>query len=514
MITKKIVLFSPATLYSGVPLALLAISKILFTEGYDIKIICKHLYNNYLEEILKSSENAICLGITCLTGQQISEALKVAEMVRSKYPALPIIWGGWHPSILPDQTILNPNVDIIVRGQGERTFTEVVHAIEDNIPLDGILGITYKKDGKIYSNPDRPFEDVNNFPPLPYSLINVEKCIEVTDLGIRTIRYVSSQGCPFRCGFCAETAVYKRRWSGLEAERVIEDIEILVNRYKIDSIIFTDDNFFVDKNRIIKICKTLIDKNIRIKWGHANGRTKQLRKFNDEQWELIKNSGCSSILIGAESGSQQILDLIKKDTEVEDTIKLVEICNRYNIKLVISTMIGLPYIQSNSSHKNDELKKSIKIEFNLIVNLFNNILSLSKKNQLLVFIYTPYPGNLLYDMSVSIGFKEPKKLEDWSSFDLNKQNLPWIPSKYINLVNMLSYMSLFTGVDSQYFIKDISNKHIKFGSIVTFKIFYYICSFRWKHKFFSLPIDYWIYSRLHSLFVLMNNRVGFSRRLQ
>ena len=124
---KKVVLFQgKASSFDKkikvAPLALLHISSLLFKNGFEIKIISDVLYNDYIQEILKQCQDSICLGITAMTGSQISEGLTVAKMVKNQYPELPIAWGGWHPSIMPESTVDNPNVDFVIIGQGERKF--------------------------------------------------------------------------------------------------------------------------------------------------------------------------------------------------------------------------------------------------------------------------------------------------------------------------------------------------------------------------------------------------------
>ena len=233
---KKIVLvrplvFSKTRPYYGAPLALLAISRILATQGYTIKIIDPISHKNYKNAVIKESKNAICLGISSLTGYSIYDGLQIAIAVKKKYPHLPIVWGGWHPSILPLETIKDSNVDIVVKGQGERTFTELVHALEHKKSLKNILGIVYKtKNGKIVNNPERPIEPLDNFPPIPYHLINAEKFIVPQEYGQRSLLYYTSYGCPHRCLFCVEQIVNHRRWMGLSPERAAEEIDQLKNK--------------------------------------------------------------------------------------------------------------------------------------------------------------------------------------------------------------------------------------------------------------------------------------------
>lgn len=482
----KIILFRPkphpTAIYKGVPLSLLAIAAPLEKLGYKIKIIDATVDDEYIQKILGTVNNTIiCLGITSMTGYQIYDGLKVAKLVKERCPHIPIVWGGFHPSILPKQTVSNPYVDIVVRGQGERTFAQLIYHLKNNLPLNSILGITYKENGKIIENPDRPFEDINNFPPVPYHLVDVEKY--VTDhpfVGPRSINYVSSQGCPYRCAFCADQRVYKRRWSGLKAQRVLDDLEHLINKYRIRSVKFNDDNFFVNKERVRQICKGIIERKLNIKWGWANGRADQLVRFDRDRdlWRLIKKSRCTSILIGAESGSQKILDLLNKDITVEDTIKLARICRSYGIKIVYSLMIGLP-------------TQNIEKEFNKTVNLINRIQSICDDHKIMWFIYTPYPGTPLYDLCVKSGLEEPKSLEEWSQFDL-QWNSPWVPRRYRKLIEQFNIF-IFPFISRRCLELSKKVKRLIVSRLLHYsliKLFHYMALFRLRYKFFSLPVEH------------------------
>ncbi len=485
----KVILFSPKphpyTTYRGAPLSLLTISGPLEKAGYNIKIVDAQVDHDYPERIISYLEGAICLGISSMTGYQIHDGLKVAKLVKEKYPHIKIVWGGFHPSIKPVQTVNDPYVDIVVRGQGEVTFFEVVNCLKDNLSLNNVLGITFKENGKIIENPERPMEDLNNFPPLPYHLIDMEKYIKYTEIGSRTVEYVSSQACPHRCKFCAEPLVFKRKWKGKKAQRVVDEIENLVNNYNVNAIIFSDNNFFANKERIRGICQGFIDRKLNIRWGRANGRTNHLCKFDDDLWDTIKKSGCHSILVGAESGSQDILNLINKDTKVEDTIRLAEICNRYGVRITFSCMIGLPPDPNNKDNYLDFLDK----EFHQTIDMIDRVLSISNDNGVLLFVYSPYPGTPLYDLSIENGFREPRSLEEWSGLTLNKKNTPWMPQKYVDLTELLCEY-IFKYKTNYQRNRITRTRRFKILYNFLYRILHHTASFRWKYKFFTFPVEF------------------------
>jgi radical SAM superfamily enzyme YgiQ (UPF0313 family) len=460
---KKIILFNPKPGknpgYRGLPLPLLSISSLLWKK-YDIKIVDALIDKNYCETVSGLIDNnTVCVGTTAMTGYPIKESLEISKIVKEK-STIPIIWGGWHPTILPEQTVSSDYVDIVVRGHGERTFYELVNCLSNNKPLNGVLGITYKNNGKIISNPDRPLDDINDFPPLPYELIDVEKSFN-KELGERTMSYNSSYGCPAECRFCCEKLMAGRRWTALTPERVIKDFEMFYHKYKADGVRVADSNFFVDEERIVAICKGLIEKKIRLKWGHVNGRIDQLLKYKESTWKLMEESGCASMLIGAESGSQTILDFINKKQRVEDILKFVKLCKKYNIKVWCSLMFGFP-----GQNHDDEIEQTIK--------LIEDIYSIAEDTPFLWFLFTPYPGTDLYKTCVDdYGLKEPQSLEEWVDWELLTSKTPWIKEKH---------RKIFMQFPS-YILPCMKNTPC-------FTVLKPLALFRLKHRFFSIPFEY------------------------
>jgi len=490
---KKILFFAPRAsedYWGGEPWSLLAAGRFLVAGGYDVKIVQSFKGEDYKEAVRREARGSMLFGVSCITGYSIHESLEASKVFREVNPDAPVLWGGWHPSIMPAEVLASPLVDMVAIGQGERTALEIAEAVSEGRKPEGVLGVMYKDDGVIKSNPPRPFEDVNNFPPMPYHILDMERNITVTDLGTRTLRYVSSQGCPHRCGFCVEPTVFGRRWYGLKAERVVSEIEALVKKHDINGLIFTDSNFFVDKKRAAEIARLFIERGLGLKWGNANGRTRQLLAMGDDTWELLKKSGLQSILTGAESGIQEGLDLIKKDTTVEETVMLAKQCSRYGIKITLSLMIGLPYEEADK----DRQRVLIKKEYDAVLALLDSVYKAQTiPNLFLLFMYTPYPGTPLYQLSIKQGMNEPKRLEDWVNFELNKGNTPWVPEEYTKKVEMLTSY-IFRWIDTLYFTKLKEKKSpLRPLYVLGGQVFTVLARLRWRFKFFAVPVDYWLF---------------------
>jgi len=451
-----------------IPYSLLAISRILDKEGFEIKIIDGNIDKNYIKKIKKYSDEALILGITSLTGLQIRDGLRVSKLVKEINPSIKVVWGGWHPTLLPIQTIKNPYIDIVVRGQGEITFTELVHAIARNSKLKNILGITYKKNGKIVNTPNRPLIDINKLPPYPFHLLNLKKYVRRL-YGFKSINYISSYGCPYRCGFCSVQTVYKKMYCGLTPERMINDMELLINECNIEYITIEDSNFFANFKRVKDFCSKLTKRKLNIKWSAAI-RANYFR-WNNNFWKLAKKSGAFLFGIGAETGSPRMLKLLKKDITLEDIIYSAKKAIHYDFFAEYSFIIGLPL----------ETKK----DYEMTIEFIDKILSMSDKLSVMVFLYTPYPGTPLYPLALKLGFKPPKSLEGWANFTLNNINVPWINEKKKRLVNQLNFYI----IPHMKYLKHVVPKSSKSRKLL-YSLLYHIAKLRWERKFFSLPIDY------------------------
>src|SRR5262249_37576537 len=155
-----------------------------------------------------------------LTGPMIRDAIDASLLVRRLRPDLPIIYGGWHPTLLPAQTLREEFVDIVVLHQGERTLVEVLNRLQSGAGLQLVPGCWFKQDGRIYSNPDRPATPLTQLPEPAYDLVDFEEYAGA--VGGRKMPYATSTGCPYACNYCTDMVFYNRRFDPLEAARVVD----------------------------------------------------------------------------------------------------------------------------------------------------------------------------------------------------------------------------------------------------------------------------------------------------
>ncbi|MBN1823322.1 MAG: B12-binding domain-containing radical SAM protein [Endomicrobiales bacterium] len=471
----------PGTGMAGrLPYALIHLKSHLKKHGINVRIIDERMEQD-LESSLEGLEQAECFGISSFTGIQISNGLKISALLKKKYPKIPVVWGGWHPTSMPKQTLEHPLVDIVVRGQGETAFRELIDALRNGKSLEGIKGLSYKKGNEIVSNPDSPVVDFMKDLEIDYGEIDVEKYIFRQPWGDRTIGMIASMGCPYDCTFCAVSVVYKRHTYYRDIDRVISDIDYLVAKHGINAVTFDDDNFFVSVKRVREFCAKLIAKPYKISWDAGAHVGLLLKAFGEEDIKLIRDSGCRQLHIGAESGSDEVLRILDKKATVAENVDYVKKVSKYGIRSFLSTMVCVPGTSTKDIYDTTELiLKCRRIDPHIGYRLF---------------YYTPYPCTPLYKTAVENGMKEPANLEEWSHHTLRKFKGPWITKAQRKLVRY--FVFYYFPYSSR--IKDESDiypagpvkKFLKavYKSVFANFILRWIARWRVENSFYKFPVD-------------------------
>ena len=497
---NRIILFSPQPVVTGrrvLPISLLSISSLLAQENgkYVIQIFHSYDSDEYLEAI-KNLDDVICVGISSMTGYQIIDGLRFAKMVRERNKNMPIIWGGIHPTIMPIKTVKNYYVDIIVKGQGEITFYELVKCLQSNGELKNIPGIVFKTASEIIENRDRPIMDINNFPKLPYHLLGdkIERYIKPTINPLyskRSLPIITSDGCPFNCGFCfLASPQFRRKYVGYSVERVLDEIEFLIREYNIDGLCIRDTNFFIDTDRVRAILEGLIQRNLKIALTEVNVRIDQLLRLDDDFWKLMEMAGVKDFLIGIESGDQEMLNLINKKITVDQIRECEKKLIKYKINVINSFITAFPTKLCGSAR---EHKKRLNKELYNTINFIDEIYEVNPLSTNMIFIYTPYPGTPLYKLCLESGFQEPESLEEWGALNLTQKYFPWVTTSHINKVAYFEKLFLIKKLTSGPYIKtQIARGNNKY------KLLYYlgilrslnlIASLRIKFKIILFPFE-------------------------
>jgi anaerobic magnesium-protoporphyrin IX monomethyl ester cyclase len=427
--SRKVILFLPP--YSGgligPPLSLLSLAAPLREAGFEPVIIDGALRSNYWDLIEKAIPDCLCFGVSLLTGPMIAEAISVARRVKRLRPDLPVIFGGWHPSLLPGQTLSEDYVDAVILHQGEMTLLETAERLSAGKSLDLVSGCWFKRDGRIQQNPDRPNAALSSLPKPAYDLVDFDAYEALS--GERTLPYAASVGCPYDCSYCTDAVFYNRRFNAYSARRVAEDITELSRQHRLRKIALVDSNFLVNTRRAVEIARGLIEAGARVEWTFQ-ASTDLLCRMNDADVEALGESGVTHIGFGTESASESVLlKMNKLHQRVGDMYETARKCKRARIRVTYNLILGYPGETEADRHKT----LCVMSEIN---DRFDNV-SFSPN------IFTPYPGIPAWSELRKLGIKEPKTLAEWGQIDLKGNVLPWLRGRtYSHVRRGLAYLLL------------------------------------------------------------------------
>lgn len=450
------------------PIGILSVGSALKKRGFDVELI-----NISEKEIGQTADYVISkkplyVGFSVMTGRQTMHSASLSKKLKER-AGLKIVWGGIHPSLLPEQCLAESYIDYIIAGEGEETAVEFSNKLLNQEALGGILGLGFKENGSVKINPPRPMIKNLDDWPLDFSLIDLNKYIFRLDKFERVVAYKASRGCPFNCAFCYNRAFNQSRWRAWSIGLVAADIDFLKKNYRIDAVKFYDDNFFVDKNRALEILRR-IDLP-----AHLEVR---IDMIDENIAKALKQHKAFDLLIGIESGSDRLLKLINKNFTVDRLIAGVKILAKYDIPASYSVIVGLP--------------TETKEEFEATIDLLYKIYKIHPRAAAFSLgAYMPYPGSLMYDFAIKEGFKPPAKTEDWGKIDRFRKDFttPWADGRRVWRIR--EYFKLLK---------------LRLGPVNKW------LEFRIRHRWFALPFDIYIIEYLAGVAIEERGYLGKAMR--
>jgi radical SAM superfamily enzyme YgiQ (UPF0313 family) len=359
------------------PLGIAYLAAVLEKKGHIVSIIdafAEGLDINSLEDRIKRTAPDL-IGVTGMT-PVIDNALRTAKVCRryAKY----VVIGGPHVSVVGKRIFEQcPDIDYALQGEGEKSFPSLLNAIEGNEDIKNVPGLITRD----FENPPAQFiTDLDSLPFPARNLLPNERYRYILSSGKVTTMF-TSRGCPYHCVFC-DKAVFGSKWRGRSASNVLDEIEHVVNDFRINSIIFYDDLFTLKKERVKEICLGILERELEIEWK-CEGR---VNIVDEETLRLMKKAGCSMIAYGVESGNQKGLDYLNKGTKIEQIRRAFELTRKAGVKPMAYFILGIPVETYADELRTIEFAKEIRPAYAQFS------------------VLSPTPGTRLYDNAIEMGW--------------------------------------------------------------------------------------------------------------
>jgi radical SAM superfamily enzyme YgiQ (UPF0313 family) len=481
------------------PEGLLAIAALPVQKGYDIRIIDQRLTKDFERAVRDEvGPETVIFGVTCITGEQIGYAVEVTQLLKANWPNIPVVWGGVHATLLPEQTCEHPDIDYVVAGDGDLVFCELFERLRDGLPVDDLRGLVYKTSaGAVSSNAGEVelnfksngnyqvvrrngstdvIRDLDSLPPTPYELVDFSKYeIFHTDDGSKSATLNTARGCPFRCRFCSDPVLNDGKWRGLTPDKIIERLVVLFDRYNVRWVFFQDDYFPGSKKRFLEILERLTKYNGSLKWSTCGIRADIICKMTPEEMNLLERSGCHSLEMGIESGSERIITLLNKAETLEEMREANRLLAKTGIKVKYSFIIGFP------TETDEEMESTIDFALDLE--------RVNPNAYCFVFNFLPIVGTPFFHDAVQQGFKAPTTLEGWAEMDFQKwmrHYSGWHKPEKIRKLEAIAFTSYFHNTNVLF--KLGGSKLIRF----CYRCYYPVAKWRFENKKFGFFVEWHI----------------------
>ena len=414
----------PAAGLDVLPLSVMTLAGLPKRAGFEVVVIDGNLSRSPEEahrRAVEACEGALVFGATGILGHQVADAELVARAVRERRPKVARIVGGWFASVLPEPYLADGLYDAVCLGQGELTFLDYVEARAAGEPLDAVPGLALLRDGALAFTAHRPVVGWSQLAAVPWELLDFEpyrrgqvaqRTGPLTERLPRPraltdprphigIAYYASFGCPEPCAFCCSPEVTSRRWKAMSAGEMLDDLEELTRRWGFDVVRFHDANFGVSEKRVREFCEGKLARGLRWHW-FAMLQAHSVLRYAKDTLDLMAESGCFIVNIGAEAGSDEMMARIGKNTHGDENVDAAVEMSRRGIDTWMTYIIGFPDEERGSMLATIEQARRIR--------------ALCPGAHPAVWPYQPIPGTPMYRRAVELGFQPPRNLAEWGAF--------------------------------------------------------------------------------------------------
>lgn len=497
---KNIVLIQPQSgSYDHVvidpPLGLIYAATAARMQGYAIRLLDCRLHRNWQEECVKMiDQNTVLVGISVMSGRPIYYAREVSIFIKRKY-GVPVLWGGAHPTLDPDNVLKAFYVDYICRGDGSQALAALADAVSNGRETEivHIPNISFKKNGVMHHNEIIKMRSLIAWKDIPFDLITTFSYHRF-NAKERIFPILTSMGCPHQCRFCYLSASsMKQKWLAYAPAETIELFQYIINKFKANCLSVIDNDFFVDLDRVRDIFKMIVEKKWDVTFGFRGVRIDELDRMDDELLALMEIAKVQHLHIGVESGSQRMLDYYHKRTTVEQIVRVNKRLSAFSHLLP-----SYNFFSGAPTETTEEITRSIDLVKRLVED--NPFCQISSFNQ-----YVPYPGGDLSQEAVRHGFIPPRTLEEWATFDdteVARTKIPWLTAGHKRLLFIAYAVGIFVDrkIPQHFTQKNIAHKMYRLG----WRIMHSITHIRLKYSFYYFPVEYYLLRTFYHCIESMN----------
>jgi len=379
-------------------LSLSYLGGVLQREGIEVEVLdllTAHYSANKVGDKLEEYQPQV-VGTSCAT-MSYPTAARVLKVCKRFDPGVVTVIGGPHVSFTAKETLERaPWIDIVVRGEGEETLVAVIRALEEGANLREVKGIAFHQDGAVVlTEPRPPIKDLDALPLPARHLLPLSKyrALEVP------ASVITSRGCPFGCIFCSAPKMFGRRVRFRNPKLVVDEVEMLHKELGFEEIHFVDDTFTLNPRHVKDVCNEIIARDLHIDW-HAYSRVDTI---NEDLLKIMREAGCYYICFGIESGSQEILNTIKKGITLDEAKRAVRLSAEAGMGMLLSFILGLPGETPETARQTVALAREFRDEYG--VNFGFHLLA-------------PLPGTEMREKADEYGIRI--LTSDWSRYDANE----------------------------------------------------------------------------------------------
>jgi len=404
-----------------IPLGIAYLGAVAEKEGHEVTVIdCqaeKLTYEAFRERLRRTPSDVI--GVTATT-LLYKSAMKLVNIAKQEHQQAFTMLGGSHGTFW-DENALNeyPSLDIVVRREGETTFIELLNKLQTKTSFNNILGITFRnKEGKIISNPDRPFlEDLDALPFPAHHLLPLDA---LKRMGKVLFPLITSRGCVYWCDFCSTVRMFGRGYRMRSPKNVVDEMEMIHNKYGVNQVTFYDDTFTVNRERVMKICEELHARKLDLIWDCGT----RVDMVDRELLKTMHDAGCIAVWLGVESGSEAILDAMNKRIKLDQTRLAYKTAHEVGLMTIANAVLGFP----------GETEQTARETINFIKEL--------NPDDVGFYVATPYPGTPMYEQVKKNGWL---RVTDFDKYDTAGPTFetPWLSMKKLADIRYRAYQEFY-----------------------------------------------------------------------